>query len=79
MNNSVDPGFIVACIWLAGLTALMVGVYIRVGNMLEDLRRLNRTGVLIEDIKSPNFKPVKLATPRQKQRYIERVINSQEK
>jgi hypothetical protein len=73
----MDPGFIVACIWLAILTILMVGVYIRVGNMLTDLRRLNRTGVLIEDINSTRMKPVRLASPRQKQRYIERVLNQE--
>lgn len=73
----MEAALIMLWIWNAIMMALLIGVYIRVGNMLEDLRRLHRTGVLIEDIKSSSLKPIRFASPRQKQRYIERVINQE--
>ena len=55
---------------------LLVLLHVRLSAIAVRVTSMERTGVLIEDIKSSKMKELKPATPRQRQRYIERAINS---
>lgn len=54
---------------------LMVLLHIRLSAVAKRVTAMERTGVLIEDVKSKQYKALKPASPRQRLRYIERVIN----
>jgi len=60
------------------LAAIMAGVvllHVRLSGVIAKLATLERTGVLIEDIRAAKLKEVRPSTPRQKLRFIERAIN----
>ena len=50
-------------------------LHIRLSGMAKHLAAMERTGVLIEDVRAAKLKEVRPATPRQKLRFIERAIN----
>lgn len=60
------------------LIAILAGVvllHVRLSGIAKRLTAMERTGVLIEDIRSAKLKEVRPANPRQKLRFIERTIN----
>jgi hypothetical protein len=57
---------------------LVVLLHIRISAIAKRVSAMERTGVLIEDVRAANLKQLKPATPRQKLKYIERVMNSRE-
>lgn len=50
-------------------------LHIRLSGIASRLTTLERTGVLIEDVRAAKLKEVRPSTPRQKLRFIERAIN----
>ena len=65
--------------WSDGvLLAILIGVillHVRLSGIAKRVTTMERTGILIEDIRSTKLKELKPATPRQKLRFIERAIN----
>jgi hypothetical protein len=62
---------IASVVALAGVVLL----HVRLSGIASRLNSLQRTGVLIEDAKSAKQRQMKVASPRERQKYIERVIN----
>lgn len=58
------------CILLA-----VVLLHIRLSAIAKRVTNMERTGILIEDVKSKQYKALKPSSPRQRQRYIERQLN----
>jgi hypothetical protein len=61
---------------VAVVIVLQVLLHIRLSGNAKALDKLERTGILIEDIHSSKMKQLKPATPRQRQRFLERALNS---
>ena len=63
---------------LSLLVAILGGVillHIRLSAVARRVTTMERTGILIEDVKAKAFKELKPSSPRQRQRYIERQMN----
>lgn len=54
---------------------MVVLLHIRLSAIAKRVTSMERTGILIEDTKSKQYKALKPSTPRQRQRYIERQLN----
>ena len=66
---------IVTIALVAVVIILQVLLHIRLSGNAKALDKLERTGILIEDIHGAKMKQLKPATPRQRQRYLERALN----
>ena len=66
---------VLSLLMLVAIWAGVVLLHIRLSGIARRVTNMERTGVLIEDVRAAKLKEVRPANPRQKLRFIERTIN----